>query len=127
MKRVRRSEGRPWLGMFVGIAVAVLLVTSISAAGLGRSGRGRGNNETGTVFVKSQGLYYDTFVPVDALPHEGPFQDIYMNEEGIGVTEFGPGDQGYVGGRWQVVDPVTHEPVGVYLLCPLLGPGRTSP
>jgi hypothetical protein len=79
---------------------------------------------TGVVFVTSQGLYFDTFVVKDPLPMEGRFQLL----EG-GVTEFGPGDPGYLGGRWwedtngnQQQDPSDH-----YLLCPLLGPGRTSP
>jgi hypothetical protein len=100
----------------------------MSFAGLAQAGRGGNGKKTfGTVYVKTQGLYFDTFAAADALPHEGPFQDIYIDANGIGQTDFGPGDKNYVGGRWQVVDPVTHLPTGTYFLCPLLGPGRTSP
>jgi hypothetical protein len=73
--------------------------------------------------VSSQGLYYDTFVVKDPLPFEGKFQ-LLEN----GVTEFGPGDPGYLGGRWWedlngngIQDADDH-----YFLCPLLPPGRTT-
>ena len=76
------------------------------------------------VFVTSQGLYYDTFVARDPLPMEGKFQ-LLAN----GTTEFGPGDPGYLGGRWWedlngngVQDEGDH-----FFLCPLLPPGRESP
>lgn len=76
------------------------------------------------VYVTSQGLYYDTFVARDPLPMQGKFQ-LLAN----GTTEFGPGDRGYLGGRWWedlngngVQDAADH-----YFLCPLLPPGRESP
>jgi hypothetical protein len=79
---------------------------------------------TGTIFVTSQRLYYDTFVARDPLPMEGKFQ-LLVND----TTEFGPGDPGYLGGRWWedlngngVQDPTDH-----YFLCPLLPPGRPTP
>lgn len=119
------NRSHSWPAFLIGLVAIGALSVSIAEAG--RGGQGRGKKELGVVFVKSQGLYYDTFVAVDALPHEGPFQSIYMDAEGIGQTEFGPGDRGYLGGRWSVIDPDTHEPVGVYFLCPLLGPGREAP
>ena len=82
------------------------------------------NGALGVVYVSSQGLYYDTFVTVTDLPQHGRFQRLYD-----GVTEWGPGDQGYVGGRWWVDNNnnfIMDEGDG-YVLCPLLGPGRTSP
>jgi hypothetical protein len=79
---------------------------------------------TGVIFVSSQGLYFDTIVVKDPLPFEGRFQ-LLEN----GVTEFGPGDPGYLGGRWwedtngnDIQDPTDH-----YFLCPLLPPGRETP
>ena len=79
---------------------------------------------TGTIFVSSQGLYYDTFVVKDPLPMQGKFQ-LLEN----GTTEFGPGDPGYLGGRWWedlnqngIQDEGDH-----FFLCPLLPPGRPSP
>lgn len=102
--------------LFITVIVALLSVVPVSA--------GRGNGDLGTVFVTSQGLYYDTFVTKDPLPFEGKFQKLEN-----GATEFGPGDPGYLGGRWwedlngnNVMDPDDH-----YFLCPLLGPGRPTP
>jgi len=99
------------------IGSALVLAVTANAAG-GRAGT------TGVVFVTSQGLYYDTFVTVDPLPMHGKFQLLENGE-----TEFGPGDPGYRGGRWWedlngngLQDASDH-----YFLCPLLGPGRTSP
>jgi hypothetical protein len=83
-----------------------------------------GKRTPGVVFVTSQGLYYDTFVVKDPLPMEGKFQ-LLTN----GQTEFGPGQPGYLGGRWWedlngngIQDPEDH-----YFLCPLLPPGRPTP
>jgi len=67
------------------------------------------------------GLYYDTFVSAKSLPMHGRFQ-----KPKNGVTEFGPGDQGYVGGRWWI-DNNEMEAEDTFLLFPLLGPGRTEP
>ncbi|HZD06386.1 MAG TPA: hypothetical protein VE173_15855, partial [Longimicrobiales bacterium] len=51
----------------------------------------------GEVYVRSQGLYYDTFVTVERLPMHGRFQKL---EDG--QTDYGPGDPGYLAGRWWV-------------------------
>ena len=104
--------------LFVVVFVALLTVIPASA--------GRGNETPGVVYVTSQGLYYDTFVPKDPLPFHGKFQLLQPG----GITEFGPGDPGYLGGRWWedlngngVQDP---PPVDHYFLCPLLPPGRPT-
>jgi len=86
------------------------------------TGRGTGP----VVYVTSQGLFYDSIVLKD-LPAHGRFQQLFPGEGPSGLeTEFGPGDHGYVGGRWWVdvnqdseMDDGDH-----YFLCPLLGPGR---
>ncbi|MGD8849389.1 MAG: hypothetical protein PVI81_05740 [Anaerolineales bacterium] len=83
-----------------------------------------GNPHTeAVVYVRSQGLYYDSIVLTD-LPQKGRFQKLEM-VEGQLETDFGPGDPGYLGGRWwmdvngnDVQDAGDH-----YFLCPLLGPG----
>jgi hypothetical protein len=82
-----------------------------------------GDRTPGVVYVTSQGLYYDTFVVKDPLPMKGRFQLLTD-----GQTEFGPGQPGYLGGRWWedlnhngIQDPGDH-----YFLCPLLPPGRTT-
>jgi len=83
----------------------------------------RGDGALGTVYVSSQGLYYDTFVSAQSLPMNGPFQKL---EDG--VTEFGPGTPGYLGGRWWIDDGNgIMDENDTFLLCPLLGPGRISP
>jgi len=79
----------------------------------------RGDGALGVVYVSSQGLYFDTFVSAQVLPPHGPFQLLVD-----GVTEFGPGDKGYVGGRWMIPNG---DGTYTYLLCPLLGPGREEP
>ena len=83
-----------------------------------------GKRTPGVVYVTSQGLFYDTFVVKDPLPMEGRFQLLANGE-----TEFGPGQPGYLGGRWWeddngngVQDSGDH-----FFLCPLLPPGRTTP
>ena len=79
---------------------------------------------TGVIFVTNQGLYYDTFVAVDPLPRQGPFQ-LLEN----GTTQYGPGDPGYLGGRWwEDLNGDGEQDAGDhYFLCPLLGPGRDTP
>ena len=93
---------------------------------------GRGNGNLGTVYVTSQGLYYDTFVPVETLPYKGRFQQLIPVPDEPSMTEFGPGDPGYLGGRWWVdangngeMDP-PGEGGDRYLLCPLFPPGRET-
>jgi hypothetical protein len=96
--------------------------TSLSGAATTAAGGRAGS--TGVVFVTSQGLYYDTFVARDPLPMEGRFQ-LLEN----GRTEFGPGDPGYLGGRWW--EDLNHNGVqdsgDHFFLCPLLPPGRPTP
>jgi len=100
------------------VLVAVLAFAVPAYAKGGRAG------DTGVVYVSSQGLYYDTFVTVEMLPMQGRFQLLDNH-----VTEFGPGDPGYLGGRWWVDTNGNgiQEESDTFLLCPLLGPGRTSP
>jgi hypothetical protein len=91
--------------------------TTVSAARFGK-------RTPGVVFVTSQGLYYDTFVVKDPLPMKGRFQLLTD-----GQTEFGPGQPGYLGGRWweDVNGDGIQDPADHYFLCPLLPPGRPTP
>lgn len=86
--------------------------------------RGGRAGPTGTVYVRSQGLYFDTFVTAEELPMQGRFQKLENGE-----TDYGPGDPGYLGGRWWVdVNGNGYQDSGdSFFLCPLLGPGRTTP
>ncbi|MCB9076365.1 MAG: hypothetical protein H6631_02135 [Anaerolineaceae bacterium] len=104
--------------ILVFLLLASALVSAVPAfAKGGRAGA------IGTVYVSSQGLYYDTFVSAQSLPMQGRFQKLEM-----GVTEFGPGDPGYLGGRWWIDSNGNdvQDEGDTFLLCPLLGPGRTT-
>ena len=103
------------------IILSLLAVVPAFAQG-GRAG------STGVIYVTSQGLYYDTFAAADTLPMQGKFQKLEMGPNGS-QTEFGPGDPGYLGGRWWVDDNNNgiQDEGDVFFLCPLLGPGRASP
>ena len=80
-----------------------------------------------TVFVVSQDLYFDSIVGPD-LPPSGPFQELYMTDKGL-TTDVGPGDPGYVGGRWwvDVNGSRTMDAGDQFLSCPLLGKGSPTP
>ena len=101
--------------LLVVVMVAAVAVIPVSAA--------RGHGALGEVYVTSQGLYYDTFVSAETLPPNGPFQKLVD-----GKTEFGPGDPGYLGGRWWIDNNGNNvmDEGDAYVLCPLLGPGRTE-
>lgn len=106
----------------------LLLVLGLALASVSPAYAGRGNETPGVIYVTGQGLYYETFATADPLPMRGRFQKLEV-VNGQPQTEFGPGDPGYLGGRWwmdtngnDVMDAGDH-----FFLCPLLGPGRSSP
>lgn len=87
------------------------------------TGRGTGP----VVYVESQGLFYDSIVLAD-LPSNGRFQQLKPGEGPSGLaTEFGPGDVGYLGGRWWIDTNENgyQDADDAFFLCPLLGPGRS--
>jgi hypothetical protein len=105
------------------VAVALLLGFASNA-----EARGKGNPHDGPViYVTNQGLYYDAIVTT-MLPQKGPFQQLFPTDDGL-ETEFGPGDRGYVGGRWWLdLNPNGEMDDGdLFFSCPLLGPGRLDP
>jgi hypothetical protein len=101
--------------------VALLTVAGVTWTSAAKGGRA---GSSGVIYVISQGLYYDTFGAADPLPMEGPFQ-LLAN----GMTEFGPGDPGYTGGRWweDLNGNGEQDEEDHFFLCPLLGPGREEP
>ena len=101
------------------LALVLLLSALAVVPAFAKGGRA---GSLGTVYVSSQGLYYDTFVSANSLPMQGRFQKLEN-----GVTEFGPGDPGYLGGRWWIDDgDGIMNDADTFLLCPLLGPGRAE-
>lgn len=78
------------------------------------------------IYVTSQDVTYESIL-LGSLPANGPFQKLEVGPGGP-YTEFGPGDPGYLGGRWWVDvngDDVMDEG-DVYFLCPLIGRGNSS-
>jgi hypothetical protein len=76
------------------------------------------------VFVTSLGLFFDACAEPVPLPMHGEFQLIFN-----GRTEFGPGQLGFLNGRWWedlnrngVRDTADH-----FFFCPLVLPGRVTP
>ena len=114
------------IGAF-GLVAGMVLVSSSGDV----LARGKGNpHPQPVVYVTSQGLYYDSIVTTDLPPH-GRFQQLEpeAGPHGGPQTEWGPGDHGYVGGRWWVDANGSGEmdEGDVYFSCPLLGPGRSAP
>lgn len=111
------------IGMWLVVAVSAMMVAAWTTADV----EARGNRAGPVIYVVSQDLYYDSIVTADPLPPFGPFQELRPGGGPSGGdlnTDFGPGDPGYVGGRW-VETFMTGEPH--YFSCPLLGPGRENP
>ncbi len=111
-------------------AIVAMFIISPGIASADRGGIG-GRGDGPIVYVTGQELYYDSIVTADPVPSNGPFQDLMVTENGL-ETEFGPGDEGFVGGRWHLVDAEGNEILdengnAIYFSCPLLGPGRTTP
>jgi hypothetical protein len=107
------------------VVLAVLFVAAVATIPVSAR-RGDGP----VIYVTSQGKYYDAVIAADSLPAKGPFQKLEEGGPHGGLqTEFGPGDHGYVGGRWWVdVNGDGEMDAGDgYFSCPLLGPGRESP
>jgi len=109
-----------------GLAVVIVGTALASTYALAKdrmTGRGTGP----VVYVESQGLFYDSIVLAD-LPANGRFQQL---KPGVGpsglATEFGPGDVGYLGGRWWIDANANgyQDEDDSFFLCPLLGPGRS--
>ena len=107
----------------IALVSLVMIFGSVASAKERNTGRGTGP----TIFVTSQGLYFDSIVVADPLPSLGNFQQLIPTMDGL-TTEFGPGQPGHLGGRWwvdlngdSVMDEGDH-----YFLCPLLGPGRKT-
>jgi hypothetical protein len=111
--------------MVVGSAVFVFPSDVFAKRG-GEGGRGDGP----VIYVTGQGFAYDSIVTADPLPFEGPFQKLELGGPTGLYTEFGPGDPGYVGGRWWLdlnkngIMDAPGDEGDKYFSCPLLGPGQ---
>jgi hypothetical protein len=113
---------------FVALVIAISLVFAVPAfAGGPPPGLPGGERARPVIYVKSQGLYYDSIVG-PTLPMHGRFQKLKEDAGGQLYTMWGPGDKGFVGGRWWVDvngDNIKDEG-DKFFSCPLLGPGRET-
>ncbi len=112
----------------VALVVAISLVFAVPAFAGGPPPFPEGERARVVVYVTSQGLTYDSIVGPD-LPMEGPFQELVVDSDMNLSTEFGPGDPGYLGGRWWVDangDGEMNEG-DAFFSCPLLGVGSATP
>ena len=112
------------------IAALTLAAAAIGTMGIAQADertKGRGAVGAPVVYVESQGLYYDSIALGD-LPMKGNFQQLKPGMYGLS-TEYGPGDVGHLGGRWWIDlnEDGVMDAGDKYFLCPLLGPGRTTP
>lgn len=116
------------------LSILPVLALAAGLASAGAQAQGSSSNPPGAnppaaqngpqIYVTGQGLVYDSIV-LTGLPNQGPFQKLEMTGPTGLQTEFGPGDLGFVGGRWWV-DANGNEMMDdgdAYFLCPLLGPG----
>ncbi len=125
-------------GLVVGLLTIVMAVPALASNGKSADSHGRPGSDvkvtvTGTDDDPANDVVYDSIVKAD-LPMKGRFQQLIPTDTGL-TTAYGPGDHGYVGGRWWLDNP-TPEPdkgeVGVmdawdsFFLCPLLGPGEAA-
>lgn len=108
------------------VVAGLLMLMSFSVIATELCAGGRGNGPV--VYVVSQGLFYDSIVTAESLPPEGPFQKLEFAGPSGFQTMYGPGDQGFVGGRWWVDANGNNEmdSEDAYFSCPLLGPGRDA-
>ena len=116
--------------VFVLVFVAAIAVFAFPTAASAKRGGEGGRGDGPSIYVTGQGLVYDSIVTADPLPFNGPFQKLEFGGPTGLQTEFGPGDPGYVGGRWWLdlnqngeMDP-PGENGDKYFSCPLLGPGQ---
>ena len=114
------------LRIFAVLGLSAMVAVMLIAPGVASAGRDNagGPHARPVIFVTGQQLYFDSIVTADPVPPNGPFQDLIIGANGL-ETEFGPGDQGYLGGRWRLLD-TDGTTVIKYFLCPLLGPGRET-
>lgn len=75
------------------------------------------------VFIVSQGLFFDACLEPTPLPMHGEFQLIVD-----GRTEFGPGQAGFLNGRWweDLNRNGIQDAADAFFLCPLVGAGRLA-
>lgn len=114
----------------VGMALALFLGSAAPALAGGPPPTEDGDRVRVQVYVESQGLWFDSIVG-PSLPMKGKFQELRPGDgpmDGL-ATDYGPGDTGYLGGRWWIdMDGSgTMNEGDAFFSCPLLGHGSATP
>jgi hypothetical protein len=119
-------------GLVVGLLTIVMAVPALASNGKSDTTPNRPDTPvqitvTGDPRTTADNVVYDS-IPLGDLPMHGRFQQLIPTADGL-TTEFGPGDKGYVGGRWWIDNPNSGvvgrmDANDTFFLCPLLGPGR---
>jgi hypothetical protein len=106
------------------LILSLLLLTMVMAIPAFARGSGKPHPQP-IIYVTGQGLAYESIVTADPVPMRGRFQKLEAGGPTKLKTEFGPGDHGYVGGRWWVDTNNDGEmdPDDLFFVCPLRGPG----
>ena len=110
------------------LALGLIVAAPVLAGGGPPPKDDNGKRIRPVIYVISQGLYYDSIVG-PSLPPNGPFQQLFGAPAGPLSTMYGPGDQGYGGGRWWVDanNSKVMDDGDAYFSCPLLGKGSATP
>lgn len=114
----------------IAIALASTIAMTASSVYANNHSKGIGVPGKAVVYVTSQDRYFGTLL-LKELPYNGTQNYQRLEFDGpTGVqTEFGPTDTGYYGGRWWVDSNINGmmDDDDMYFLCPLLGPGSSTP
>jgi hypothetical protein len=116
-------------GLVVGLLTIVMAVPALASNGKSEDSQGRPGSVLTVLVIgedddPTNDVIYDS-IELGDLPMKGRFQQLIPTDDGL-VTQYGPGDHGYVGGRWWI-DLNGNEMMDEddrFFLCPLLGPGR---
>ncbi len=108
----------------LGVCAVLLATATVAVWAFSSTAANAGRGDGPIVYVRGQGLFYDSIITADPIPAEGRFQLLEMGPNGL-ETDLGPNDPGYLGGRWK--EDFDGDGEFHYFLCPLLGPGRDQP
>ncbi|MEE8332100.1 MAG: hypothetical protein V3R84_10055 [Acidimicrobiia bacterium] len=116
--------------VLVAFGLSVALAAPALAGGPPRNEDGSRKRVEVTVVGEDSVNYGLTFASIVGpdLPAHGPFQQLFPQMDGTLQTDYGPGDPGYLGGRWwiDVNGDEEMDSGDKYFSCPLLGHGSAS-
>ena len=107
--------------LMAGTLTVALAVPALAGDGFENAAGGRPGSMLHV--TTDSGDVFDSIVLTE-LPNRGKFQKLIPTADGL-TTAYGPGDPGYLGGRWWLDANGNNEiDEGETFLCPLLGPAK---